>query len=401
MLNMNARKAIGWLRDADKRLQRRLSNSRRVLVNARTEMNYAMMAPVIRAMREDSRVSFFYTSSEPDHNFPVQPPDGCVRTLTEEQAFPIRFDAYLAADMLWTPLLRGTCRIQMFHGVGGKYADVYDRPDHSMSAWDRLFFINQKRLDNFVSSGAIPPDSRSAILVGMPKVDCLVDGSLNREQVRTTLGLSGPSPTVLYAPTWSPYSSLNTIGEGLVKALCGAGYTVIVKLHDRSRDPEFVHSGGVDWSTRLEPILMSSGGVLATGSDSSPYLVAADLLITDHSSIGFEFLLLNRPVVRIDCPELISATRTNVEYVQLLTECSYTARNLTEILGAVETCLGAPQLLSSERQRVARELFYRPGTATSRAVQQIYEAIELDPPAIFASTATDTFDSSLNIPPGY
>src|SRR6185369_10895442 len=94
--------------------------------------------------------------------------------------------------------------------------------------------------------------------------------------------------------------SLNSIGEDLVKALVAAGYAVIVKLHDRSRDPRYEHSGGVDWGARLEPILRGGGGWLADTSDACPYLAAADLMITDHSSLGFEYLLLDRPLIRID-----------------------------------------------------------------------------------------------------
>ena len=95
----------------------------------------------------------------------------------------MKFDAYLAADFIWAKLPRGTKRIQTFHGVAGKYGNVYDRPDHSLREWDRLFFINQRRLNNFISAGAIDADSPAICLIGMPKADCLVDGSLQRDDI--------------------------------------------------------------------------------------------------------------------------------------------------------------------------------------------------------------------------
>ena len=52
------------------------------------------------------------------------------------------------------------------------------------------------------------------------------------------------------------------MGEELVRRLAKAGFTVIVKLHDRSRDTQFVHSGGVDWGERLKPTLKEVGGHL-------------------------------------------------------------------------------------------------------------------------------------------
>ncbi len=366
---------------ADTRLQRwRAPESRAVLMNARTPMNYAVMAPIHKAMRKDPRVKFYFMASEsPERTREIYREAPEAERVNPRRAAAMKFDAYLVADLLWVALPRGTRRIQMFHGVAGKYGHVYDRPDSSMRAWDRLFFINRKRLKNFITSGAIDPDSRAARLIGMPKLDCLLDGSLERNAVLVSLGLDPSRPSVLYAPTWSPYSSLNAMGEELVAQLTKLGYCVIVKLHDRSRDPEYIHSGGVDWSARLEPLLSSGGGLLAVGSDACPYLAAADLLITDHSSVGFEYLLLDRPVVRIEMPELIAKTNIHPDYVSMLAAASTTSRNVLETVKAVERGLSEPATQSAARRQVASELFHEPGTATSRAVGELYEVLELDP----------------------
>ena len=57
-------------------------------------------------------------------------------------------------------------------------------------------------------------------LVGMPKVDCLVDGTLRRDTVLRELRLDPARPTILYAPTWSAHSSLNLMGVELRRAAC-------------------------------------------------------------------------------------------------------------------------------------------------------------------------------------
>src|SRR5689334_8077921 len=57
-------------------------------------------------------------------------------------------------------------------------------------------------------------------------------------------------------------------GEEIVQQLGAAGYAVLVKLHDRSRDPTYVNSGGLDGRARLEPLLRSAGTVLAAGGES-------------------------------------------------------------------------------------------------------------------------------------
>lgn len=373
---------IRYLREIDKQWQRRVwPNRRQLLVNARTAMNYGTIAPIVEKLQKDPRIQLYFTASEDPANTAQiyseahQP----FKLVTPLAAAFMRFDAYLASDFLWVKLPRGTRRVQTFHGVAGKYRTIYDSPNQSMRAWDRLYFINEHRMRHFIETGAIDADSSAARLIGMPKLDCLVDGSLTREEVLTSLGIDPSRKTVMYAPTWSPYSSLATMGEELVKALGDAGYAVIGKLHDRSRETRYVNSGGIDWGARLEPLLRSTGGVLATGANSSAYLPGADALITDHSSVGFEYLLLDRPLIRIEVPELIAKTDIEPIYVELLSRASTSALNVKEVVSAVEHAFAEPQHKSDARRAVANEMFYKPGGATARAVSETYALLELEP----------------------
>lgn len=378
---MKARNYIEWLRGLDKRWQRNRDGERRqILVDSRTAMNYATVAPIVERLQKDSRISVCFTASEsPDLLNEIyadaRPPHQLVKP---KAAALMHFDAYLTADFLWARLPRGTRRVQTFHGVAGKYRTVYDSPADSMRGWDRLFFINKRRLQNFIDTGAVDADSPAIRLIGMPRLDCLVDGSLKRDEILKSIGVDPSRKTVLYAPTWSRYSSVATMGEDIVKRLGAAGYAVIVKLHDRSRQADDYHSGGVDWGERLEPLLKACDGVLAAGSNSSTYLAAADVLITDHSSVGFEYLLLDRPLIRIHVPELLEKTDIEPVYVQLMSEASTSVHNVDELCVAVDQNFADPKAKSSSRTYVAGEMFYKPGTATDRAVAEMYEVIELE-----------------------
>jgi CDP-glycerol:poly(glycerophosphate) glycerophosphotransferase len=376
------RNSIEWLRSLDKNWQRsRGPERRRVLVDSRTAMNYATVAPIVRRLQRDPRLEIFFTASESPHLLDqiyaeANEPYHFIRPKTA--AF-IHFDAYLTADFLWAKLLRGARRVQTFHGVAGKYRTVYDSPIESMRRWHRLFFINKRRLQNYIDSGAIDADSPAIRLIGMPKLDCLIDGSLERDQILNSLGIAPTRRTVLYAPTWSKYSSLPLMGEEIVKRLDDAGYGVIVKLHDRSRDGDDYHSGGVDWGRRLEPLLRKNNGVLATGSNSSSYLVGADVLITDHSSVGFEYLLLDRPLIRIHVPELLNKTDIESVYVRLMSEAATSVEDIDQLTAAIDASFEDPGQKSESRKAVAAEMFYQPGTATARAVTEMYEVLELNP----------------------
>lgn len=372
------------VRALDKRLTRR-PDRRRILVDARTPVNFTMVAPVYRAMQADPRIEYYFTASEePARIAEIYHEAPGIRLIQPRQAALVRFDAYIASDFMWATLLRDTARIQIFHGVGGKYG--FDAPDRSMREWHRLFFVNERRLRNFVARGAVDAGSPAIRLVGMPKVDGLVDGTFQREHVLHTLGLDPARPTVLYAPTWSPASSLNAMGVDLVAALGRMPVNVIMKLHDRSRDLRPRYSGGVDWAAKLQPLLAPGRGVLAPGHDISPYLVAADLMITDHSSAAFEFLLRDKPLVRIHRPQLIELASIHPDYVALLASVSRSVDDLPGTLAAVEQGLADPAAHGDERRRVAADLFYKPGGATSRSVKELYDVLELEPaPAVSES----------------
>src|ERR1051326_9333377 len=124
-----------------------------------------MFAPVHDAMRADTRVRFaFIASEDPGHAqdiFREAGPDArivgpCAASLT-------RYDAYVTSDFTWTKLFHPTCRIQMFHGVGGKYG--FDAPTGRLDAWHRLFFVNERRLHNCIAAGAVDADSPAIRLI--------------------------------------------------------------------------------------------------------------------------------------------------------------------------------------------------------------------------------------------
>src|SRR5215510_10257150 len=146
---MSLKRVINTARDIDKQWRRRRSpDRRRLLVNARTAMNYATIAPIVERMQPDERLEFYFTSSESPQLTQTIYADAHqpFKFITPLQASLMQFDVYLAADFLWMQLPRGARRVQTFHGVAGKYRTVYDSPADNMRVWDRLFFINERRL---------------------------------------------------------------------------------------------------------------------------------------------------------------------------------------------------------------------------------------------------------------
>jgi glycosyltransferase involved in cell wall biosynthesis len=387
---------------ADDRVARAVRpRRRRVLFEAASPMSFGVFQPVYRRLAEDRRIEFWFTAPgrawAPDAIF------GAVgireRVITPRQAAFEKWDLCVNTDFFeMTHLRRRTRRVHLFHGVAGKYdldAPVERAPE--IASFACLMFPNEDRLRRYVQAGLVPAAGPTAALVGYPKVDALVDGSLNRSAILEQFDLHGGRPVVLYAPTWSPHSSLNLMGEAVIDCLAAAGYQVIVKLHDRSYDRLPRGAGGIDWAKRLARYGSHPAVRVVRQADASRCLFAADALVTDHSSVGFEFMLLDRPIVVLDCPDLVAHARINREKVQQLREAADVVRTSTEVPDAVAAALAAPSRRSHVRRRVAETMFYRAGTATERATALLYDFLELPAPVpqpaksvgeIFVSTAS-------------
>jgi CDP-glycerol glycerophosphotransferase (TagB/SpsB family) len=370
--------AAGIVKQLDHRLGRLLGTAR-VLVDVRTPMNLAVLQPVWGALARDSRVGLTFTAQDADGVAAALGPQLAPRLVPRQYARWRRFDLAVTADF-WsdTPVRRCRRRINFFHGVAGKY-DL-DRPDRLAGAdlgrFDRVAFVNEDRRQRYLQAGVIQPER--ALLVGFPKLDDLVNGTWVPADIRRGLGLDPALGTVLYAPTFSTANSLQIHGEALVGALLATGRNVIVKLHDRTLVPSTQYTGGVDWPARLARFDAHPRFALARAAEAGPYLSAADVLITDHSTVGFEFAVLDRPVIVVDAPGLQHAARIDDAKWQQLRAMSDVVEDLDGLRCAIERAFADPGRLRAARAQ-ARDLFAHPGTATERALAAVYELLDLEP----------------------
>jgi hypothetical protein len=103
-------------------------------------------------------------------------------------------------------------------------------------------------------------------------------------------------------------------------------------------------------------------------------------LITDHSSVGFEFLLLDRPLVVVDCPKLVEMAQISRDKVDLLRSAAVVVDSGAQAAKAVADGLTRPARLSDRRREIGEQLFYCAGTATTRALACIYRLLALPAP---------------------
>jgi len=358
----------------------RISPRRDVLVEMRTPVYQAVLGPIADALSHEPHVNVWYTSEYPDRIRPLVPRG---RFLTHREVEWRRFDAYINGDPWAAARLRRCAhRVNFFHGVAGKY-DL-DNPagmPMGFESYTYVAFINRDRMLRYLQAEVVTP--AQAVLMGYPKLDRLARREYDAPAIRASLGLEGGRPTVLYAPTYSDASSLHLAGEAIVRALADEGFNVVVKLHDRSLDPDPRYNAGIDWRARFQALASSLTGRVAFTelADACPALAAADAMVTDHSSIGFEYLVLDRPLIVFDAPDLPRAARINPEKVQLLRSAADVVRTPVETARAARSALTAAARLSAPRRRIARELFYEPGSATTRAVNLLGGLLRTSAPA--------------------
>lgn len=359
----------------------RLSPRREVLIELRTAVYHAVLSPIADALAAERNVHVWYTSENAERVRPLVPAG---RLLTHPEVEWRRYDLYINGDPWAAARLRRCAhRVNFFHGVAGKY-DL-DRPADlplGFESYDRVAFINRDRMDRYLAEGIVTPSQ--AALVGYPKLDRLAAGGYDGAAIRAGLGLAPGRPTALYAPTYSDAASLHLAGEGIAAALADAGFNVIVKLHDRSLDPDPRYNAGVDWRARFAALAHRYGPSrvhFAEVPDASPLLAAADVMVTDHSSVGFEYLVLDRPLIVFDAPDLVRVARINAEKIALLRSAATVVDTPAAAARAAAHGLERPEALSAARQRVAAAMFFEPGNATARALQLLTGLLHPEPGA--------------------
>jgi hypothetical protein len=388
----SVRRHLSWLVDGARRLDHEIGSSigrRRVLVEARTPMNLAVLRPIVEPLLRDTRLDVRVTAIDRP---PVEAACSEMRPpaafVSRGRAKWARWDLYLNADP-WEALRprRAWRQINFSHGVAGKYdldcpADLPIR----FSRYTRVAFPNESRLLHYLKAGLVTQEQ--AALIGYPKVDALLQDPRPAREVAAEIGLDPSRPTVIYAPTFSPASSLHDAGEAIIATLLSAGWNTIVKLHDRSLSADVRYTAGIDWRERLSRFQANRAFLLASSGDSTPYVLASDVMVTDHSSIGFEFCVLNRPLIVYDAPRLAAHARINPDRIALLRSTATVVKDSCELSAALRLAADAPQEREADRRRVANEIFYRPGTATGRALRLVYDLLGLAPAANEVSQAS-------------
>jgi CDP-glycerol glycerophosphotransferase len=194
----------------------------------------------------------------------------------------------------------GTIFVGTHHGVPLKNVgvDQRDSPVARTKAHFERLLLRCERWDYFISPNPFStpilerayPTPYETLEVGYPRNDVLVNATnADIERIRKELGIAEGQRAVLYAPTHREYlkGPPPTLDVGRLADELGPDYRVMARAHYSYEDDE-----------RLEGPLWTGRVVDVTSHPSVEELcLAADVLVTDYSSVMFDYAVLDRPIV--------------------------------------------------------------------------------------------------------
>ena len=207
--------------------------------------------------------------------------------------------------------------LQTWHGIPLKkmgkdvlgYRPEPTSPDTGVGAWDQLVVPNRYFEEVFVPAFGF---SGELLRYGTPRNDPLVDGSLSGAAARALLDLPPDAHVILYAPTFREETRLHRtwvkppfdVAE-LLERLPPKTYLLV--------RPHYLNQVSIPPSHRYRAIDVRSV------EDVNLLYMAADVLVTDYSSVMFDFALLRRPMVfhTYDYDEYISSRGTYFDLKQV------------------------------------------------------------------------------------
>jgi len=284
-----------------------------------------------------------------------------------------------------------TLRICVFHGQPSKGNTFLPE---NMQLFDRLFLLGPLQhslYDEFASQHPSIAQNIRTLDIGYPKSDALLRGRFSRDTVLRDLGLAPAKPTVLFAPAYDRGTSLHIYGEKIIETLVQLDANILVKLHPMHYDAGAIQgfADGINWPERLRTYEKHGNFRLLGNQPIDSLLAGSDVMITDISGVALEFMMLDRPVIFIDCPKFFqevapSATyQTSSERVQQDIRCNagrsagLVVRSLAELPAAVQRSVTNPGEFSLQRQALAAQLLYNPGRAANAAANAILELLGL------------------------
>lgn len=276
--------------------------------------NYAfgILEPIKTYCENNGHEYIWYINDKIIHDFPFKE-EKHTSSITELKNFE--------SDVLFVPgnevpyYLRGL-KVQIFHGLAGEKKGHF-RIRHY---FDLYLTQGPYFTERFKKLKSIHKDF-DVIETGWPKLDIYgTDKSAFEQEKKELLEKHNAKKILLYAPTFSPKLTSAPFLKEQIKALSEhKDYLILLKFHPLM-DESWIQIY-TDLAREIPNIIFE------TEKNIIKFLLISDLLISDTSSVIYEFLLLDKPVITFNNISEQILWQNSSHYDELL---SLVEKNLNE-----------------------------------------------------------------------
>lgn len=173
-------------------------------------------------------------------------------------------------------------RIGMDRGGGGHV----DRARAERANWDLFISQNADTTPIIIQAYEFDAEPHAVLEIGYPRNDELTRIDENRVRgIRERLGIGAGTTVVMYAPTWrEPGQQVELLNLVTLAKDLGPGFTFLQRGHVRTLEEG-------------ESVAASAVLDVSTYPQINELYLAADVLITDYSSMMFDFSVTGRPML--------------------------------------------------------------------------------------------------------
>lgn len=164
----------------------------------------------------------------------------------------------------------------------------------SKNTWNMDVLTCQGKYEAEIFSRVFEIEAGKCIVCGLPRNDVLANvSSEQKKEIRDKLGIPEDKKAILYAPTFREYEkneSLKCIFQAPLsfskwKEKLGEEYVVLLRVHyEALQDMDLSGQKGFVYDVSSYPYL-------------NDLMIASDLLISDYSSIFFDYAILEQPMI--------------------------------------------------------------------------------------------------------
>ncbi len=256
--------------------------------------------------------------------------------------------------------------IFMGHGAGDK---KYGGTPAPLETYNYHFISGNKHLEKLKDIKVHIPEERQ-VKIGYPKFDDYVNGRINREKHLKHLGVKDVQrKNILYAPTWKwGNGTLSKYVYSFSRELTRE-FNLIIRPHFFER--KYIPSLKL-WTklNRINHVYFSNPANLLQNGTMNDFAVS-DALISDTSSIIYEYLITGNPIVIAESGFSDSHNMPETLDIHKVAE-TYTDSSSSDILAMVQEALGVPDKRKDYESLLNNCFYFNDGCCTDRAVEFLF-----------------------------